>query len=126
MSDLPPPHLPTAYPPQDDPAGYMPLSEVYAALDFILHCASNTESHRPATRAARDFLASWLQLGPSPGVTQLQTTQQALTVAAAAVAAAFQEALAGFISDLASHPSPGPGSVFGAYHRELSELQLQP
>ncbi|EPG2133626.1 TPA: hypothetical protein ACOFEQ_002488 [Stenotrophomonas maltophilia] len=124
MSEVPSPCLPTAYPSADDAAGYMPLSVVYAALDFVVHCAGETDNPPASAAAARDFLTHWMRLGPSPSAAQVDAARQAMTGASIELIADLHRALAGFIADLDQHPSSRPGTVFGAYHAPLQELRL--
>ncbi|MDA5340750.1 hypothetical protein LRM36_20190 [Stenotrophomonas maltophilia] len=124
MSETSPPYLPTAYPPADDAAGYMPLSVVYAALDFVVHCAADTDNPPASAGAARDFLTHWMRLGPSPSAAQVDAARQAMIGASIELIADLHKALAGFIADLDQHPSSRPGTVFGAYHAPLQELRL--
>jgi len=125
MSELPPPYLPTAYPPECDGAGYMPLLAVFAALDFVLSCAKD-DNTLPSTAAARDFLTQWVLLGETPSPNELASAQQAMRADSVKLVDALQRAFEGFIVDLHSHPSCRPGTAFGAFHLPLQLLKLQP
>ncbi|WNH54821.1 hypothetical protein [Stenotrophomonas oahuensis] len=124
MSEESPPYLPSAYPPASDALGYMPKGAVYAALDFVVALASSEppDASEPAVAAARDLLTRWLQLNRTQGDPDILSAQADMYACSNDLVAALRDALEGFVADLADHPSPEPGSVFGDYYRLITTL----
>ena len=109
-----------SYHPEQHPLGYMPLPEVYAALDTVLAFARNAES--PAVDAGRRFLMRWHQLGVLPTPGEVEQARQDMGAQIDALTAAFNATLRAFVVELDAHPSALPGSPFGDYFHDLVDL----
>lgn len=113
--------VPYSHHPEESPIGYMPLPQVYAALDFVLALARN-EASPPLAAAGKSFLRPWYSAGGMPSDSQIDQARAQLSEQIRALTDAFEATLRGFVADFDNHPCPLPGTPFGGYYRDLIEL----
>ena len=102
------------------PLGYMPLPEVYSALDFALSLA---RGEGPEAEAAKAFMLTWYADGSAPSVAQVAQNAQAMRDQINALTDAYRATLTAFVDRLADHSCPLPGTPFGDYFADLAQVR---
>ena len=116
--------IPATYNVEQSPIGYMPLPEVYAALDYVLGIARGEPGEATAAaEAGNAFLLPWFRAGALPSQAEIAQLKEAMGGQIDALTAAFASTLRTFVDGLDEHPCPLPGTPFGDYYPDLAQLQ---